>query len=101
MPLPPLVCTAAIRMSDTRDSARAYPRPVHRIFDRFELNFGVAGMLVVAVLIVVGAVAGILSFGDLAGIGAVYAAGVGVICAACPKGPGSTFCDPANVRNHW
>ncbi len=65
------------------------------------MNFGVAGMMFMAVLILVGIVAGVVGFGDLAGIGVVYAGGVGLVCAACAGGNGPTFCDSANVRNHW
>ena len=74
---------------------------MHRRFERFEMNFGVAGMLVGAVAVIIGMIAGLVTFGDLAGIGFVYALGLGLVCAVCGGGSDSTFCDSANARNHW
>lgn len=65
------------------------------------MNFGIVGMLLGAIVVLVVMVARVLTFGDLAGIGVVYAAGVGLICAAAPGGVRPTFSDPANIRNHW
>ena len=65
------------------------------------MNFGIVGMLLGAIVVLVAMVARVLTFGDLAGIGVVYAAGVGLICAADPGGVRPTFTDPANIRNHW
>lgn len=72
-----------------------------RVFCDVEYNYGVIGMLLGGVLIVVAMIAGVATFGDLAGIGLAYGVGIGLICAVCPGGTGPTFCDPANVRNHW
>ena len=65
------------------------------------MNFGIAGMLVTAVVVLLAMVARVVSFADLAGIGVVYAAGVGLVCAASPGGVRPTFGDSANMRNHW
>ena len=37
----------------------------------------------------------------LIGLGFVWAAAVGLICAVCVGGTSPTFCDSLNARNHW
>ncbi len=65
------------------------------------MNYGTVGMLVPAVVILVAMFARVFTFGDLVGIGLVYAAGVGLVCAAEPGGVRPRLSDPANIRNHW
>ena len=77
------------------------PCPMRRLFSGFEPSFGVVAMLLGGVLVVVGMIAGVITFGGLIGIGLVYGIGVGLICAVCRNGTTPNFCDPANVRNHW
>ena len=65
------------------------------------MNYGIVGMLVAALVVLVAMVARVLTFGDLAGLGVVYAAGVGLVCAVDPGGVRPKFSDSANIRNHW
>ena len=64
------------------------------------MNYGIAGVLVTAVVVLLAMVTRVFTFADLAGIGLVCAAGVGLVCAASPDGVRPTFGDSANVRNH-
>jgi hypothetical protein len=59
------------------------------------------GLGVGALIVVVWAARGAVSFGDLFGIGFVYGLGIGLICAVCAGGTEPTLSDPMNARNHW
>jgi len=54
-----------------------------------------------ALIVLVGAPAAQVGPADVLGIGMVFAAGTGLICAACYGGTKPTLCDPGNIRNHW
>lgn len=79
----------------------AYARAVRRPLAGVEMNFGIVGMLLATIVVLVAMVARVFTFADLAGIGLMYAAGVGLICAAERGGVRPRFSDPANIRNHW
>jgi len=78
---------------DTGDS----PDPVMSVLHRAAL----VGPFAAAVVIGVWMTQGRANFGDLFGIGLVYALGVGTICAFSQGGTEPTFRDPMNARNHW
>jgi NADH:ubiquinone oxidoreductase subunit 6 (subunit J) len=59
------------------------------------------GVAVAGVLVAAWMLQGRAHFGDLFGIGLVYAGAIGMICAFCYGGTEPTLCDPMNARNHW
>lgn len=70
-------------------------------FEKLEWNAGTVGLLLVGLFLAVWLLLGYAHFGDLIGIGFVYAGAIGLICAVCAGGTRPTFCDSANIRNHW
>lgn len=72
-----------------------------RRFEKFEWNAGSVGFFLVGSFLVVWLLLGYAHFSDLIGVGFVYATATGLICAVCAGGTKPTFCDSANVRNHW
>ena len=59
------------------------------------------GLLAGGVVMAAWMAQGRANFGDLFGIGLVYAAGIGLFCAVSHGGTEPTFADPMSARNHW